>query len=78
MAKKKKAKRAKKAKKTTRASKKEVLIVASKMKNYIRSKGFMCSSQAIQAASDCVYSCLDRAMERADANRRSTVKIQDL
>jgi hypothetical protein len=73
MAKKKKAK-----KKAKKASKKEVLVVASKVKAYIRSKGAMCSADAVQAMSDCLYCCLDRAIDRAKANRRSTVKAQDL
>ena len=60
------------------SGKKDVLVVASKMKAYIRSKGMMCSADAIQAMSDCVYCCLDKAIERTKANRRSTVKPQDL
>jgi len=74
MAKKKKAKK----KTAKRKSSKDVLIVASKMKAYIRSKKMMCSADAIQAMSDCVYCCLDKAIERTKANRRSTVKAQDL
>ena len=73
MAKKKKAK-----KKAKKASKKEMLVVASKVKTYIRSKGMMCSSDAAIALSDSLYCRLDCAMERAKANRRSTVKPQDL
>jgi len=73
------AKKKKKAKKkTAKRRSKDVLIVASKMKAYIRSKKMMCSADAVQAMSDCVYCCLDRAMERTKANRRSTVKAQDL
>ena len=77
MAKKKKAKKAAK-KKVSKASKKDVLVVASKVKAYIRSKGCMCSADAVQAMSDCVYCCLDSAITRTKANRRSTVKAQDL
>ena len=73
MAKKKKAKKA-----ARKASKKEMLVVASKVKTYIRSKGMMCSSDAAAALSDSLYCRLDCAMERAKANRRSTVKPQDL
>jgi hypothetical protein len=70
---------AKKKKKAKRAaSKKDVLVVASKVKAYIRSKGCMCSADAVAAMSDCVYCCLDRAIARTKANRRSTVKAQDL
>jgi len=76
MAKKKKA--AKKTKRTAKkAAKKEVLVVASKVKAYVKSKGYMCSKEAIESISDCVYCCLDKAMERTEANRRSTLKSQD-
>jgi hypothetical protein len=61
-----------------KASKKEVLVVASKVKAYIKSKGMMTSSDAIAALSDCVYAILDAAAKRTKANRRSTVKPQDL
>ncbi len=76
MAKKKTAKKAPKAKKSP--ANKEVLIVASKVKAYVKSKDFMCSSEIVQAASDMLYCALDRAMARAEANRRRTVKAQDL
>ncbi len=59
-------------------AKKESLIVASKVKAYIKSKKMMTSSDAIGAISDGVYRMLDRAIERTKANRRSTVKPQDL
>ena len=75
MAKKKKQAAKKAAKK---ASKKDVVVVASKIKAYIRGKGFMCGADAIQAMSDCVYCCMDHAMARAKANRRRTVKSQDV
>lgn len=60
------------------AKKRESLIVASKVKAYIKSKKMMTSSEALGAISDDVYSSLDRAIARAKANRRSTVKAQDL
>lgn len=56
----------------------EVLVVASKVKAYVKSKGFMCSSEMIAAASDMLYCALDKATGRADANRRRTIKAQDL
>jgi len=77
MAKKKVAKKA--AKKTEqKCSCKEVLIVASKVKAYVKSKGMMSSSDSIAALSCQVYCLLDAAIERTKANRRSTVKPQDL
>ena len=70
------AKKKKGAKKS--ASKKEVLVVASKVKAYIKKKGMMTSSDAVAALSDQVYTMLDTAAARTKANRRSTVKPQDL
>lgn len=72
------AKKKAKKKASAKASKKEVLVVASKVKAFVRSKGCMCSADAIQAVSDCVYCCLEKAITRCQANRRSTVKPQDL
>lgn len=60
------------------AREKESLIVASKVKAYIKSKNMMTSSEALGAISDVVYGALDAAIGRARANRRSTVKAQDL
>lgn len=78
MAKKKAKKKVAKKKTTKKAGKKEVLVVASKVKAYIKSKGYMCSADAIGAMSDNLHCSLDKAMARTEANRRSTVKPQDL
>ena len=56
----------------------ESLIVASKIKAYIKSKKMMTSSDSLAALSDAVYNILDAAVVRTKANRRSTVKPQDL
>ncbi len=56
----------------------ESVVVASKAKAYIKSKGMMSSSEMIGALSSKVYCILDAAMARTKANRRSTVKAQDL
>ena len=61
-----------------KGSKKEVLVVSSKIKAYIRSKKMMCSADAIGALSDRIYCILDCAIARTKANKRSTVKPQDL
>jgi hypothetical protein len=66
-----------KAKKVVKAGK-EALVVASKVKAYVKSKKMMSSSDMIVALSDKVYCILDHAMKRTEANRRSTVKAQDL
>lgn len=59
-------------------TKKESLVVASKVKAYVRSKKMMTSSDALETISNGVYCMLDCAMARAKANRRTTVKPQDL
>ncbi len=61
-----------------RMAKKESLVVASKIKAYIKSKKMMTSSDALGAISDKVYCILDNAIARTKANRRSTVKPHDL
>jgi hypothetical protein len=57
---------------------KESLIVASKVRAYIRGKKMMTSVDALGALSDRIYCILDCACERTKANRRSTLKPQDL
>jgi len=71
------AKKKKKAAKK-KAAKKEVLVVASKVKAYVKGKKMMTSADSIGALSDKVYALLDDAIKRTKANRRSTVKAQDL
>ena len=70
----------KKAKKKVAKKKacKESLVVASKVKAYIKSKKMMTSSDALCALNDVVYAAIDAAIARTQANKRSTVKPQDL
>ncbi len=65
---------AKKAPKKTR----EVLVVASKVKSYIKSKHMNTSADAIGELSDKIYCLLDDATARTKANGRKTVKPQDV
>ena len=57
---------------------KESLVVASKVKAYVKSKGLMTASDSLEAISDKIYAMLDEAATRTTANRRSTLKPQDL
>ena len=57
---------------------KESLVVASKVKAQIKAKGCMCSSEVMDALNECVYACLDKAVQRCKTNGRKTVKAQDL
>ena len=61
-----------------KAQDRDVLVVASKLKAYIKSKDMMTASDSIVAFSDMLYCLADKAIARAQANRRSTVKPQDL
>jgi hypothetical protein len=58
--------------------KKDMLIVGSKVKAVIKSKGLKTAGDTLEAVSDRVHCLLDRAAERTKANRRSTVRPQDL
>ena len=57
---------------------KEMLIVGTKVKNYIKSKDVMSSSDVLDALNLAVYKLLDKAVERAKANGRKTVQGRDV
>ena len=60
------------------AEEKVSLVVGSKVKEYIKSKGCMTAGDTLDALSDCVRAILDKATERTKGNKRSTVKPADL
>lgn len=56
----------------------EVLVVTSKVKNYIRTKaGFNTSANAIGILSDRVRGLCDKAIENARNDKRKTIKDRD-
>jgi histone H3/H4 len=56
----------------------EVLVVASKLKNYIRSKSDMNTSASVmEVVSDRVREMCDQAIENARNDKRKTVKDRD-
>ncbi len=57
---------------------KENLIVQSKVKAYIKSKGFMFSGDSAEKLNDLVYKILDDGLERTKSNKRSTLRGLDL
>ncbi len=61
-----------------KSSSRDVLVVGSKVKAYVRSKGAMSSGMLPSALSDAVYEVLDKAIARAQGNKRSTVQPKDL
>lgn len=56
----------------------ETMIVVSKVKEYIKSKGCQTAGDSIPALSKEVTKLIDKACERVKANGRQTVKPQDL
>ena len=60
------------------AKEREVLVVVSKVKDYVKSKGMMTSAEAVPALSELVYDAIDKAIERTKENGRQTIKPQDL
>lgn len=68
----------KKAKKAAGGSKREMLVVGSKVKDYIRSKDLMASGDILEAISNRVHEMIDCAAARTQANKRSTLRPHDL
>jgi hypothetical protein len=72
----------KKARKKTAGRKcgkdRDVLVVASKVKGYVKSKKMNTSADAIPCLSEKVYALLDEAAARTRANKRKTLKTQDI
>lgn len=56
----------------------EVLVVASKVRAYLKSKDAMMSGELLEALNKKVYGLLDDAVARCKGNKRSTVKPQDI
>jgi histone H3/H4 len=57
---------------------KEMLLVGSKVKNYIKSKGLMSSADVLDALNEEVHELLDKAVERAKENGRKTTQARDV
>lgn len=58
--------------------KREVLVVGSKVKDVVRGKSLMASGDLLEAISNKVHDMLDEAAGRTTANKRSTMRPQDL
>ena len=57
---------------------KEMLLVGTKVKGYIKDQDVMSSSDVLEELNERVYEMLDRAIERAQANGRKTVQGRDV
>lgn len=73
-----KAKKAAKAAGKKAANKGEVLVVASKVRQYVRAKDVNMSSEVIGALNCAVQGLLDKAVARTTENKRKTLRPQDL
>ena len=56
----------------------EMMLVASKVKAYIKGKKCMTSGDALEALNCKVACMLDKATDRTKGNKRATVKPYDL
>jgi hypothetical protein len=62
----------------TKGRSRDTLVVASKVKAYIKSKKMNTSADAINRLSEQVYMMIDNATARSKANGRKTIKDQDV
>ena len=61
------------------SNEKEVLVIASKVKAYIKKiSGFNTSAAVIEVLSDRVRDICDKAVENAKADKRKTIKDRDI
>lgn len=56
----------------------ETIVVVSKVKEYVKTKGMQTSETAVEALSNSVRELLDKAVARAKDNGRQTVKDRDI
>ena len=57
---------------------KEILVVVSKVKDYIKEQGLQTSETAVESLSNAVRELIDKAIARAKDNGRQTVKDRDI
>jgi histone H3/H4 len=60
-----------------KGGKKEILVVASKVRDYVRNNGCNTSGEFISELSDVVHCIIDKAIGRAQDNGRKTVQAKD-
>lgn len=56
----------------------EIVVVGSKVKEVVRSAGLRSDGDLVQAVSDRVHEMLEGAIDRAESNKRGTVRPYDL
>jgi len=65
---------------TKKAKKKDrnVLVVASKIREYVKSNDCNTSGEFISELSNTVYYLIDKAIDRAQGNNRKTIQAKDV
>ena len=66
------------AKKKAAGKARETLVVASKVKDYVKSKGMMSGTEVVGAASDAVHAALDAAIRRCQGRGGKILRAYDL
>lgn len=66
------------AKKKVAKKEREMLLVQSKVKEFIREHEMMCASDLTEALNEAVAGLLEKAVERAAANGRKTARAGDI
>ena len=61
-----------------KSKQREVVVVASKLKEAVKEAGCQSSGDLVEAISDKVHDLLEEAVERAKQNGRATVRAYDL
>jgi len=66
------------AKKAAAKKEREMLVVGSKVKAFVKEKGCMTAGGVLPALNEKVYELLTAATDRTKSNKRSTLRPQDL
>lgn len=66
------------AKKATKKKEREMLLVQSKVKEFVREHDMMCASDLTEALNEAVSQLLEKAIARAEANGRKTARASDV
>ena len=67
-----------KTKKGAKKKPREIVVVGSKVKDVVRNAGLRSDGELVQAVSEKVHDLLEAAIERAQQNKRGTVRPYDL
>ena len=65
-------------KKTAKKAPREMMLVQSKVKEFVRHHEMMCASDLTEALNEAVCDLLEKAVARAEANGRKTARASDI